>query len=149
MLNVPTILLLDEEQLMREATALLLTNRGAKVTKTATLDEALAELGHRTYDVAVIDLCSTSPKCVEILQRMRAHGNLPHRVIVTTSEPLPNRDSAEISDIIVKPYPFDRLLDAVFGSRSSRRAAPRSGVFPLVRRITATRRSAQARRGRV
>ncbi|MDI3283215.1 response regulator [Polyangium sp. 15x6] len=149
MLNVPTILLLDEEQLMREATALLLTNRGAKVTKAATLDEALAELGHRTYDVAVIDLSNSSPKCVEILQRMRSHGNVPHRVIVTTSQPLPRHESAELAEVIVKPYPFERLLDAVFGVRSSRRAAPRSGVFPLVRRITASRRTAQARRGRV
>ncbi|MDI1443762.1 response regulator [Polyangium sp. 6x1] len=149
MLNVPTILLLDEEQLMREATALLLTNRGAKVTKAATLDEALAELGHRTYDVAVIDLSSSSPKCVEILQQMRAHGNVPHRVIVTTSQPLPRHEAADLTDVIVKPYPFERLLDAVFGARSQRRAAPRSGIFPLVRRITASRRTAQARRGRV
>ncbi len=148
MLNVPTILLLDEEQLMREATALLLTHRGAKVTKTATLDEALRELEHRKYDVAVIDLCGSSTTCVEILQRMREHGNVPHRVIVSTSQPLPRHESAELSDVLVKPYPFDRLLDAVFGARASGRP-PRSGVFPLMRRITASRRTAQARRGRV
>lgn len=149
MLNVPTILLLDEEQLMREATALLLTNRGAKVTKTATLDEALVELGSHTFDVAVIDLSSSSARCAEVLQKMRAHGNAPQRVIVTTNQPLPRHESAEIADVIVKPYPFERLLDAVFGARATRRAAPRSGVFPLVRRITANRRTAQARRGRV
>lgn len=148
MLNVPTILLLDEEQLMREATALLLTNRGAKVTKAATLDEALGELGRRSFDIAIIDLSGASTKCVDILQRMRDQGNVPHRVIVCTNQPLPRHASSELTDVIVKPYPFERLLDAVFGARASRRPS-RSGVFPLVRRVTSSRRSAQARRGRV
>ena len=147
-MTVPTILLFDEEQLMRDATALLLQNRGGKVTKAATLEEALTHLVKKTYDVAVIDLCDASPRCVEILQHMKERACVPRRVIVCTSAPVPRLDAVEFTDVLVKPYPFDRLLDAVFG-RSPARRPSRSGLFPLARRVKTMRRTAQARRGRV
>jgi DNA-binding response OmpR family regulator len=146
-MNGPTILLFDEEHLMREATALLLSNRGGRVTKAATLDDALFQLGRRTYDVAIIDLSTTTPRCVDILQRMRERSCLPRRVIVCTSLPVFGLADDEQADVLVKPYPFDKLLDAVF-SRGQRRPS-RSGLFPLARRVKTLRRASNVRRGRV
>jgi DNA-binding response OmpR family regulator len=151
-MSVPTILLLDEEQLMREATALLLANRGGKVTKAATLDEAIVYLRQRTYDVAVIDLSDASPRCVDILQRMREEGCVPRRVIVCTSAPEPKLDDVDFADVLVKPYPFDLLLDAVFKrtqQQQAQRRTTRQAMFPLARRVKTIRRAVQVRRGRV
>jgi DNA-binding NtrC family response regulator len=149
-MNVPTILLFDEEQLMREATAMLLANRGGKVTKAATLEEAIAHLGKRTYDVAVIDLSDGAPRCVEILKKMREQDCLPRRVIVCTSSPVGRGEADEFTDVLLKPYPFDRLLDAVFGKPQAQRRPSRPGLFPLARRIKTLRRSASpVRRSRV
>jgi len=104
-------------------------------------------LAERTYDVAVIDLCDASPRCVEILQRMKEKACVPRRVIVCTSAPVPRLDAVDFTDVLVKPYPFDRLLDAVFGRAEPRRPS-RSGLFPLARRVKTLRRTAQVRRGR-
>jgi DNA-binding NtrC family response regulator len=150
MMSAPTILLFDEEQLMREATALLLANRGGKVTKAGTLEDAIVYLRQRRYDVAVIDLSDVSPRCVDILQRMRDEGCVPKRVIVCTSAPVPRLDDVEFTDVLVKPYPFDRLLDAVFGrTQPQQRRTARPALFPLVRRVKTMRRTAQVRRHRV
>jgi DNA-binding response OmpR family regulator len=150
MTNLPTILLLDEEYMMREATALLLSNRGGHVTKTATLDEALAELERRTYDVAVIDLHSASSNPTHVLHRIAEKAASPTRVIVCTDQPLSKNEPTGITDVLVKPYPFDRLLTAVFGGRSrtlERRS--RSAVMPQSRRSKTLRRSTPlVRRGR-
>ncbi len=149
MTNLPTILLLDEEYMMREATALLLSNRGGHVTKTATLDEALAELERRTYDVAVIDLQASSNPTL-VLHRLAEKAALPIRVIVCTDQPLSKTDPTGITDVLVKPYPFDRLLTAVFGghSRTLERRS-RSAAMPQSRRSKTLRRSTPlVRRGR-
>lgn len=133
---------------MRDATAMLLANRGGQVTKASSLDEAMAQLALRPFDVAIIDLSDNSPRCVEILHRMRERGCVPRRVIVCTTRPVPRVEAVEFTDVLLKPYPFDRLLDAVFGARSFRRPT-RSGIFPLVRRVKTLRRASPARRGRV
>jgi CheY-like chemotaxis protein len=147
-MNAPTILLLDEETMMREATALLLTNRGGKVTTATSVGEAISRLEQQNYDVVVIDLSENSPPCGEVLRRMQERGCVPHRVIVSTTEPVPRVEAVEFTEVLTKPYPFDRLLDAVFGATSQRQPT-RSGVFPLARRVKALRRQGSMRRGRV
>jgi DNA-binding NtrC family response regulator len=148
MTNAPTILLLDEENMMREATALLLANRGGKVTAAASVDEAVAHLEQQTFDVAIIDVADADDACADILELMRDRGCVPRKVIVCSYGPAPRVDAVEFTEVLLKPYPFDRLIDAVFGDRAERRE-PRSGVFPLVRRVKTLRRVSQARRGRV
>jgi ActR/RegA family two-component response regulator len=148
MTNAPTILLLDEENMMREATALLLANRGAKVTAAASVDEALAHLEQQTFDVAIIDLADGDDACADILELMRDRNCVPRKVIVCSYGSVPQVDAVEFTEVLLKPYPFDRLIDAVFGDGTQRRES-RSGVFPLVRRVKTLRRVSQARRGRV
>jgi DNA-binding NtrC family response regulator len=148
MMNVSNILLFDEEDLMREATALLLGNRGARVTKSATLDEALAQLERRTYHVVVVDLHNALSNPAFVLQRIVEKTTSPTRVIVCTDQPVPNVDPTSISDVLVKPYPFDRLVEAVFGPRPTNTRS-RPLIKALARRVTTHRRSTPlVRRGR-
>jgi CheY-like chemotaxis protein len=122
-----TILLLDDEPLLRRATALILERHGATVTAAGTADEAVALTRERLYDVAVFDVSPPGPSVSDILRRIRADGLVPRRVIAVSSSPLDRREAEELSQLLPKPYPFDSLLRAVFGAGGRRRT--RSGVF--------------------
>ncbi len=149
MMNVSNILLLDEEDLMREATALLLGNRGTSVTKTATIDEAITQLERRTYDVVIVDIRENGHDPVTWLQRLVSKVSSTARVIVCTEKPLPKIDPTGISHVLVKPYPFDQLVEAVFASRSTPLRYTRPSVKSVARRSAMHRRTPMLmRRGR-
>lgn len=134
-----TILLLDDEPMLRRATAMLLSGRGGVVTAAATADEAVALSSERLYDVAIFDLSPPGPSAADVLARIRAGGLVPRRVIAVSSAPL---DAPAFTAVLGKPYPFDRLLRAVFGRGG--RGRTRSGVFP---RASAPQRRRVTRRG--
>jgi CheY-like chemotaxis protein len=122
-----TILLLDDEPLLRRATALILTRQGGQVTATGTADEAIAQARERLYDVAVFDVSGPGPSATEVVRRIRTEGGMvPRRVIAVSGAALDVRD-AEIAEVLPKPYPFESLLRAVFGAGG--RSRTRSGVF--------------------
>lgn len=108
--------------MLRAATALLLRNRGAVVTTVGTVAEAIAYLERRTFDVAVLDLSESSPRCMQILRTMKERGCVPKRVVICTS--MPRSDEDELTEVLLKPYPFDRLLDVVFGNQARKRKRP-------------------------
>ena len=56
-----TILLLDDEPLLRCATALILSRRGGRVTVARSADEAVAFACERVHDVAVFDVSPPGP----------------------------------------------------------------------------------------
>jgi hypothetical protein len=149
MTNVSNILLLDEEDLMREATALLLANRGANVTKTATIDEAISQLERQTYDVVIADVSDKAPDPERWVGKLVAKASSSGRVIVCSEKPLTNVEATISFRVLVKPYPFDRLVEAVFGARPLPLRNIRPTVKPLGRRASAQRRAPMAmRRGR-
>ena len=148
MSSAPSILLIDEEPVLRRATALLLSNRGGRVSPVATLAEAVALTGERLFDVAVLDVTPEGPSAAVMVSVLRARGLLPRRFVVC----LPGAQPEENDFVIVlrKPYPFDDLISAVFGPGRGRRPA-RSGVFAPVRAATVVsirpkRRASRARR---
>lgn len=148
MTNVMNILLLDEEDLMREATALLLVNRGAHVEKTKTIEEAMAQLERQTFDVIVVDVAEKSVDH-ELVSRVVANASSCKRVVICTDKPLVNLPATLTCRVLVKPYPFDRFVDAVFGTRSGALRSIRSSAKPLGRRTSSQRRVPMAmRRGR-
>lgn len=149
MTNVANILLLDEEDLMREATALLLVNRGANVAKTATIEEAISRLERQTFDVIVVDVSNKDRDHERWLSRVVAKASSCRRIVVCTEKPIPNIVVTNTCRVLVKPYPFDRLVEAVFGTRPSPLRALRSTVKPLGRRTSMLRRLPSViRRGR-
>lgn len=123
--SLVSILLVDEEPLMRRATALMLAGRGGEVSEAATLDEAVALSRARAFDVAVVDLGSDGPCPDAVIEQLRAAGLTHARVIVCASNPAdapeaPAEDPAHGSGaaVLAKPYMFDHLLAAVFGHRA-------------------------------
>jgi CheY-like chemotaxis protein len=139
-MKAPSILLLDHEDMLREATVMMLAKKGGDVTSASTLDEALEHAADRLYDVAILDLSPTSPRGAEIVRAMRERGCLPRRVIVCCGDGQ-TVDADDRTDVIQKPFPFDRLLKAVFGGHRQRTT---SGVFPRVHRREPAARAARA-----
>jgi len=149
MTNVANILLLDEDDLMREATALLLVNRGAKVAKTTTIEGAISQLERQTFDVVVVDVSSNAVDHERWISRILTIASSCKRIVVCTEKPLGNLGPSITCRVLVKPYPFDRLVEAVFGSRSPAPRPLRSSVKPAGRRASMHRRLSLAmRRGR-
>jgi DNA-binding response OmpR family regulator len=135
-----TILLLDDEPMLRRATAMLLAGRGGRVTAAASADEAVALSGARVYDVGILDLSPPGPSAPDVLRRMKEGGVAPRRVIAVCSAPLDRGDAGEFTVVLHKPYVFERLVAAVFGR--ARRAPP-----PPLSRSGPRRAHARARRG--
>jgi len=154
----PTILLVDGEDMLRDATAMMLSRRGGRVRSAATLDEAVELAAGGRYDVAVLDESSASPRATEVLRRMRLLGCLPRRIIVCSGEAMSPADAEQFSSVIPKPFAFELLVRAVFGAPVRLRA--QSGLFPRIRNtmrrgnagtrgvtVRTPRRAAQGRRG--
>lgn len=137
MTNAPNVLLLDQDDLLRKATALLLSHRGAGVSPAATLEEAISLSQERVHDVALIDLSPSMPNARELLRRLQREGLLPQRIVLSTSEPPSDVEAGSFSEILIKPYPFDQLLAAIFGqARAAVRARPTQGWgLPWRRRL--------------
>src|SRR5690349_15950854 len=129
MTSALTILLVDEEPILRRATALMLTDRGGKVSAVATLGEAIALTRRQTFDVAVIDVAADGPHPAELIAQLGERGLLPPRVVVCSCGPLDCYEAQPFTAVIPKPYVFEHLVTAVFGPRRGRRPT-RSGVFP-------------------
>ncbi len=140
-----TILLLDDEPLLRRATALILERHGAQVTAAGSADEAVALTREQRYDVAVLDVSAPGPSVTSILDRMRADGLVPRRVVAVSGQPLERREADGIAHVLPRPYPFDSLLAAVFGAGARRRT--RSGVFALAGGLVAPRVAGLTARG--
>ncbi|WP_437530724.1 response regulator [Sorangium sp. So ce726] len=134
----PNVLLLDQDHVLRRATALLLCNRGALVSPAATLEEAISLSRERVYDVALIDLAPGTKGVREILGRLRREGTMPRRVIFCADEPVSCDGTDDVSEVLLKPYAFGRLLSMIFVDLSPR-ASTQSGVFPRLRLVQGER----------
>jgi CheY-like chemotaxis protein len=125
-----TILLLDDEPLLRRATVLLLSRWGARVTAAASVDEAVALARRRVYDAAVLDVSLPGPNAAEVVRRIAAEALLPRRIIAVSAAPLAGADAEGLTLVLPRPYPFESLVRAVLGE--GRRKRTRSGVFRTV-----------------
>jgi len=130
----PNVLLFDQDHVLRRATALLLCNRGALVSPAATLEEAISLSRERVYDVALIDLAPGAKGAREILGRLRREGTMPRRVIFCADEPVSCDGTDDVSEVLLKPYAFGRLLSTIFVDQNPREST-QSGIFPRLRLV--------------
>lgn len=150
MTSALTILLVDEEPILRSATALMLTNRGARVSPAATLAQAIVLASDQIFDVAILDVSPDGPSAAVMVDLLRARGLLPQRFVVCI--PTGFQEETDFMVVLRKPYPFEHLLDAVFGPSRARRQS-RSGVFVRGKEgdglsLRLTRRATPGRRDR-
>jgi hypothetical protein len=113
------------------------------VSPAATVEEAIALSQRRPYDVALLDLSPNMPRARELLGQLCREGLAAQRVVVCTDAPLSREEASDFSDVLLKPYPFDRLIEAVFVGPSRR--ATRAASARRARVLRTPRRAARGR----
>jgi DNA-binding response OmpR family regulator len=124
-MNRRSVLLLDGDDALREATALMLRHRGSDVASAATAREAAELAGDRRLDVLVCE-AQSADRGADMLAALRTAGVAPKRTILCCDDADGAR-AAGFDEVLARPYPFDRLLDAIAAGPARSRSP--SGVF--------------------
>jgi CheY-like chemotaxis protein len=122
------VLLVDDDEDLREITALALRMEGFTVDTAANGVEALVRLYFETPpDALLLDLVMDAMHGGDVLEVVRLDptlGGLP--VVVMTGAPVPGRVAREASAVIVKPFGIDDLaglLQTVIAGKHPAKAA--------------------------
>src|SRR6202040_1351847 len=121
------ILVVDDEQDIRDSLAAILSEEGYQVTSTATATEAIELVRDSTYDVVLLDIWLPDRDGLEALSEMRSDGhgeNTPEVIIVSghgTIETAVRATKLGAYDFLEKPLSIDRTLILVKNAIEARR----------------------------
>jgi two-component system, OmpR family, response regulator MprA len=107
------ILVVDDEQAVREALERALRLDGYEVDLAADGVEALALISKRPPDAVILDLMMPQIDGLEVCRRMRAGGDRTPVLILTARDAVSDRVTgldAGADDYVVKPFALDELL---------------------------------------
>jgi len=118
------LLLVDDEQALREAIAEQLSGHGFVVTEAASGTDALARLSEFAYDIVVTDLRLPGADGRRVLDEARARYPDIIAIVITGFGTV--KDAVELikqgaSDFITKPFQFDALLHVINAALEQRR----------------------------
>jgi CheY-like chemotaxis protein len=102
----PSVLVVDDDQDIRESLAQILTEEGFDVTSASNGLEALEEVARRTPDVMLLDLMMPVLTGWEVIETLRLSGKHPKMPIVVLSA----LEAQGCTDYIQKPIRLPRLL---------------------------------------
>jgi DNA-binding response OmpR family regulator len=102
----PTVLVVDDDQDIRESLAQILTEEGFDVTSACNGAEALAEIARKTPDVMLLDLMMPVLNGWEVLETLRLRGTHPKLPVVVLSA----LEAEGATDYIQKPIRLPKLL---------------------------------------
>ena len=117
----PTVLVVDDDQDIRESLAQILTEEGFDVTSASNGAEALAEIARRKPDVMLLDLMMPVLTGWEVLERLRVNGTYAELPIVVLSA----MKAEGCTDYLQKPIRLSKLLALIDTVRA--RAARAAG----------------------
>src|SRR5262245_57962767 len=108
------ILLVDDEQRLREALARSLTVRGHHVEQAATHQEAVSVATLRRYDLLVMDINLPDATGWDVLRDLRSAGKEIPAIVISAVPP----SAARIREfrplgVLHKPFPIEALLRLV------------------------------------
>ncbi|WP_440411295.1 response regulator [Neorhizobium petrolearium] len=109
--DVPiTVLLVEDEVLIRISTADLLQDSGMSVVEAGSADEALAAMGDHPVDILVTDVNLPEMSGPQLILKIRE--TLPHLPVIfaTGDNNVPGMEELEHSAVIVKPYEYEILV---------------------------------------
>ena len=111
------VLVVDDEELVRDLTALVLRRAGYDVVSTASAREALELVETHSIDLIVSDVVMPDLTGIELLAEMQERRPDLPVVLVTGGSPDPDRTTNVLelgaSAIVFKPYTHAQLRDAV------------------------------------
>jgi two-component system, OmpR family, response regulator MprA len=107
------ILVVDDEQAVREALDRALRLEGYEVDQAGDGSEALATIAKRPPDAVVLDLMMPQINGLEVCRRLRAGGDRTPVLILTARDGVSDRVTgldAGADDYVVKPFALEELL---------------------------------------
>lgn len=107
----PTVLVVDDEENIREAIAFTLRREGFEVLEAATGYEAVTQ-SERNPDVVVLDIMLPGIDGLEVLRRIRASSNVPVLMLSAKGDEIDRVVGLEIGadDYITKPFAMRELI---------------------------------------
>ena len=114
--DAPTILLVDDDNVLRDVLGRVLTRDGYNVVPAAGVAEALELAGEHTFSLALVDLSLPDGDGVGLAESLRERqAELP--LILMTAYPIRLREDPEIGSrfrrVMIKPLNLDELRSAV------------------------------------
>ena len=81
--GAPTVLVVDDEEMIRQLLHEALTQAGCAVSTAASVDEALAETRQHRFDALLIDLALGSGSGIELIEELEDEYSLRQMAIIT------------------------------------------------------------------
>ena len=113
MLENPSVLVVDDEEIMREILESLLTREGYRVTLAASGEEALKLAKAASFDIAMVDVMMPGINGIQTLEKLKQiNDDLPVIIITAFGTPANTREAFKRGafDFIEKPFRNDDVL---------------------------------------
>lgn len=114
------ILVVDDVQAVRVATAAALNAAGHKVTLASSGNEALIQMEADLYDVIITDIWMPEGDGLRLIKALRSQPNPPRVIAITGGGPKISIETAEslakvwgAEHVLVKPFDDRRLVDLI------------------------------------
>ena len=127
------VLLVEDDERIRQALCLALTDEGCQVVEAGSGEEALQRLDSTTVDVVLLDLMLPGVDGLSVCRTLRSRGDLPI-IIVTARSDTPDVISgleAGADDYVTKPLVASELVARI--GALLRRRRPENGGSPRPR----------------
>lgn len=116
-LNIQNVLLVDDETIVRNAMARLLTANGWHVTCAGSGDEALQVLrsGKLSFDLLLLDYAMPEMTGLDLLETIRAEGHSGQAILCSgfAEDAMIDSDAVRPDAFLTKPYRFEDLIEVL------------------------------------
>jgi two-component system nitrogen regulation response regulator NtrX len=113
---MPSILIVDDEDGIRESLGALLRDEGYEVDSVASGEECLAKIERQTFDLILLDIWLPKMDGLETLERMREQGHFPMVVMISghgNIETAVRATKLGAFDFIEKPLSIEKTTRSV------------------------------------
>lgn len=125
-MNNESVLIVDDEEVIRDVCAQILEAEGCRVMTAATASEALRLVDENSFDAVVTDIMMPDMSGLELLQAITVRDGAMGTVVITglgTAEMAGRSESLGAGQFVVKPFTPDELSEAVRRALEERPAA--------------------------